>query len=91
MLESECRKFDNGHWVWKQIGDRDNHYLDCEAMQVCGAIMLKLVGGGKTELSGVKTSTITSTNKTSHIQMKTNVMISKIVVIDMPSFCPSPI
>ena len=45
MLESECRKFDNGHWVWKQIGDRDNHYLDCEAMQVCGAIMLKLVGG----------------------------------------------
>lgn len=28
-----------------QIGDRDNHYLDCEAMQVCGAIMLKLAGG----------------------------------------------
>jgi len=45
MLDSESRTYDKGRWTWKQIGDRPNHYLDCEAMQVCGAIMLKLVGG----------------------------------------------
>ena len=44
MLDSESRSYDKGRWSWKQIGDRPNHYLDCEAMQVCGAIMLKLVG-----------------------------------------------
>ena len=44
MMDSEHRTYDKGRWIWKQIGNRDNHYLDCEAMQVCGAIMLKLVG-----------------------------------------------
>ncbi|MBP3499577.1 MAG: phage terminase large subunit family protein [Akkermansia sp.] len=44
MLDSESRSYDKGRWSWKPIGDRPNHYLDCEAMQICGAIMLKLVG-----------------------------------------------
>ena len=44
MLDSESRTYEKGRWTWKQIGDRPNHYLDCEAMQVCGAIMLKIVG-----------------------------------------------
>ncbi len=44
MLDSEYRTFDKGRWIWKQIGNRPNHYLDCEAMQVAGAVMLKLVG-----------------------------------------------
>ena len=44
MLDSESWSYDKGRWSWKQIVDRPNHYLDCEAMQVCGAIMLKLVG-----------------------------------------------
>ncbi|MBR5594396.1 MAG: phage terminase large subunit family protein, partial [Bacteroidaceae bacterium] len=44
MLDSESRTYDKGRWIWKQIGERPNHYLDCEAMQVCAAIMLKLVG-----------------------------------------------
>ena len=44
MLDSESRTYEKGRWVWRQIGNRPNHYLDCEAMQVCGAIMLKLVG-----------------------------------------------
>lgn len=34
----------SGKWVWKQIGDRDQHYWDCEAMAVAGAYMLKLIG-----------------------------------------------
>jgi len=25
-----------GKWLWVQIGDRPNHYFDCEAMQVTG-------------------------------------------------------
>ena len=44
MLDSEYRTMDHGRWIWKQIGTRPNHYLDCEAMSVCAAIMLKLVG-----------------------------------------------
>ncbi len=44
MLDSEYRTYDKGKWIWKQIGSRPNHYLDCEAMQVAGAVMLKLVG-----------------------------------------------
>lgn len=44
MLDSECRTKDKGRWIWKQIGERANHYLDCEAMSVCAAVMLKLVG-----------------------------------------------
>ncbi len=44
MLDSESRVFDKGRWIWVQIGSRPNHYLDCEAMQVAAAAMLKLVG-----------------------------------------------
>jgi hypothetical protein len=44
QLESERRVKKGGKWLWLQIGDRPNHYLDCEAMQVCAAVMLKLVG-----------------------------------------------
>jgi hypothetical protein len=35
---------DGGKWLWKQIGKRPNHYLDCEAMQAAAATMLKLIG-----------------------------------------------
>jgi hypothetical protein len=34
----------SGKWVWKQIGDRANHYWDCEAMAVSAAYMTKLIG-----------------------------------------------
>lgn len=44
MLDSERRVFERGKWVWKQIQNRPNHFFDCEAMQVCAATMLKLVG-----------------------------------------------
>lgn len=44
MLDSEHRAQEKGRWIWKQIGERANHYLDCEAMSVCAAFMLKLVG-----------------------------------------------
>ena len=44
MLDSEYRAQEKGRWIWKQIGERANHYLDCEAMSVCAAFMLKLVG-----------------------------------------------
>ena len=44
QMESEIRVKDNGKWRWKQVGDRPNHYWDCEAMQVVAAAMLKIVG-----------------------------------------------
>lgn len=44
MLDSEHRVFERGHWVWKQMQYRPNHFFDCEAMQVTAALMLKLVG-----------------------------------------------
>jgi Phage terminase large subunit (GpA) len=44
QLESEQRVKDGGKWLWKQIGKRPNHYLDCEAMQAAAATMLKLIG-----------------------------------------------
>ena len=31
-------------WLWERIGKRPNHYLDCEAMQVTAATMLKIIG-----------------------------------------------
>ena len=49
MLDSEYRTMDHGRWIWQQIGTRPNHYLDCEAMSICAAIMLKLVGGESIE------------------------------------------
>lgn len=42
MLSSERR--DNLKQVWEQIGQRPNHYFDCEVMNVCAALMLNLVG-----------------------------------------------
>ncbi len=42
MLNSERR--DNLKQVWEQIGQRPNHYFDCEVMNVCAALMLNLVG-----------------------------------------------
>ncbi len=38
------RKGQNKEWMWKQIGSRPNHYLDCEAEQAAAATMLKIVG-----------------------------------------------
>jgi phage terminase large subunit GpA-like protein len=43
-LEAEHRVKKGTRWIWEQIGSRPNHYLDCETMQTCGALMLKLVG-----------------------------------------------
>lgn len=40
MLYSE-RKNEKG--VWEQIGHRPNHFFDCEAMQICFALMVGLV------------------------------------------------
>lgn len=40
MLYSEKK---NEKGVWEQIGRRPNHFLDCEAMQICFALMLGLV------------------------------------------------
>ena len=34
----------NQNPVWEQIGNRPNHYLDCEAMNCAGALMLKIIG-----------------------------------------------
>ncbi len=53
MLDSEYRTMDHGRWIWQQIGTRPNHYLDCEAMSVCAAIMLKLVDGESVESESV--------------------------------------
>ena len=44
QMESEQCVKDGGKWLWKQIGKRPNHYLDCEAMQAAAATMLKLIG-----------------------------------------------
>jgi len=44
-MQSEHRvKERNGKWIWKQIGDRANHYHDCDSMSVAAAYMLKLIG-----------------------------------------------
>lgn len=45
MLDSVYRTMDHGCRIWLRIGTRPNLYLDCEAMRVSSAIMLKLVGG----------------------------------------------
>jgi phage terminase large subunit GpA-like protein len=44
QMESEHRIKEKGQWMWKQIGSRPNHYLDCEAEQAAAATMLKIVG-----------------------------------------------
>jgi hypothetical protein len=43
-MESERRVKKGGTWLWERIGKRGNHGLDLEAMQVCAAFMLKLIG-----------------------------------------------
>jgi hypothetical protein len=48
-LESEQRNQKNGKWLWEQIGSRPNHWLDCEAMQVAAAYMVKLIGRDEVE------------------------------------------
>lgn len=44
MMESEHRIKRGNNWIWEQIGNRPNHYLDCEAMNCAGALMLKIIG-----------------------------------------------
>lgn len=44
QMESEHRIKRGNHWIWEQIGNRPNHYLDCEAMNCAGALMLKIIG-----------------------------------------------
>ena len=44
QMESEHRIKKSNSWMWEQIGNRPNHYLDCEAMNCAGALMLKIVG-----------------------------------------------
>lgn len=44
QMESEHRIKKGNSWIWEQIGNRSNHYLDCEAMNCAGALMLKIVG-----------------------------------------------
>jgi phage terminase large subunit GpA-like protein len=44
QMESEHRIKEKGVWLWKQIGNRPNHYFDCENMQTAAATMLKIVG-----------------------------------------------
>jgi hypothetical protein len=43
-LESEHRVKKGDKWQWNQIGKRPNHLLDCEAMNITAAYMLKIVG-----------------------------------------------
>ena len=43
-LRRKCLILRASKWLWKQIGKRPNHYLDCEAMQAAAATMLKLIG-----------------------------------------------
>ncbi|PTY03330.1 hypothetical protein DB346_05470 [Verrucomicrobia bacterium LW23] len=43
-LDSEWRVKDKGKWIWKQIGNRPNHFFDCEVMQTAAALMVKVVG-----------------------------------------------
>lgn len=47
QMESEHRIKKGNSWIWEQIGNRPNHYLDCEAMNCAGALMLKIVGNSK--------------------------------------------
>lgn len=50
QMESEHRIKKSNSWIWEQIGNRPNHYLDCEAMNCAGALMLKIVGNNKIEI-----------------------------------------
>ena len=48
QIESEHRIKKGNSWIWEQIGNRPNHYLDCEAMNCAGALMLKIIGNEPT-------------------------------------------
>lgn len=50
QMDSEHRIKKGNSWIWEQIGNRPNHYLDCEAMNCAGALMLKIVGNNKIEI-----------------------------------------
>ena len=50
QMESEHRIKKGNSWIWEQIGNRPNHYLDCEAMNCAGALMLKIVGNNKNSI-----------------------------------------
>ena len=54
QMESEQRIKEKGTWMWKQIGNRPNHYFDCEGMQAAAATMLKLIGRESVESSDVE-------------------------------------
>ena len=43
--EHRVKNDKTGAPTWQQIGKRPNHLLDCEAMQVVGAIILRIIGG----------------------------------------------
>ena len=49
QMESEHRIKKGSSWIWEQIGNRPNHYLDCEAMNCAGALMLKIIGNDISE------------------------------------------
>jgi Phage terminase large subunit (GpA) len=44
QMEGERRVKKGGKWLWERVGKRPQHLFDCEAMQVCAAFMLKLIG-----------------------------------------------
>ncbi len=45
QMESEIRIFEKGQWRWVPVGSHSNNHLwDCEAMQIVGALMLKIIG-----------------------------------------------
>ena len=50
QMESEHRIKKGNSWIWEQIGNRPNHYLDCEAMNCAGALMLKIIGNNKNSI-----------------------------------------
>ena len=50
QMESEHRIKKGNNWIWEQIGNRPNHYLDCEAMNCAGALMLKIIGNDSTKI-----------------------------------------
>ncbi len=43
-MDSERRVKRGQRWLWERIGKRPNHLWDCEAMQIGGGLMLKLIG-----------------------------------------------
>ena len=44
QMEGERRVKKASKWLWERVGKRPQHLFDCEAMQVCAAFMLKLIG-----------------------------------------------